>query len=327
LVNKKVNERTGSWNPRLPPDVAGLLRAGRQQVQLSLDEVAGLSHVPPSVIGALEEGTETGLAKPRHLLRTLELLAPCLRLSPADIVDATLAAWASSYSTGEGTPGSSLLAAPEPATRQLKALDPPTARVEAIMGEPQEVTSARPGSSHSSAEQPVFSGTQLPWADPSHHPTGRPRGIAVALLLTAAALVCSLAALGAAQAGLFTHHAAPPRPTEAASRPPRPGAEPLLKQGVLGENTASYMVTTAPYEVTVAASQPSWVQVTTATGPPVFAGTIGAGATRTFKVSSSITIELGAGGTNVSLSSGGNRQQTLVPPHAPFTYQLTASQT
>ncbi len=54
---------------------------------------------------------------------------------------------------------------------------------------------------------------------------------------------------------------------------------------------------------------------------PVFAGVLSAETSRRFALWGSSQVEVGAGGTTLTLASG-HRTATLVPPAAPFTYQL-----
>ena len=65
----------------------------------------------------------------------------------------------------------------------------------------------------------------------------------------------------------------------------------------------------------------SWVSVGLEGQHPVFAGVLSPNTSRRFALLGPSQVEVGAGGTKLTLASG-HRTATLVPPAAPFTYQL-----
>jgi uncharacterized protein DUF4115 len=73
--------------------------------------------------------------------------------------------------------------------------------------------------------------------------------------------------------------------------------------------------------VSFVASEPSWVEVTSTTGTPILATTVGRGTTAPITVEVPFTAQIGAGGTAL-LVSAGERTQTLTPPSAPFTFSV-----
>ncbi len=89
-----------------------------------------------------------------------------------------------------------------------------------------------------------------------------------------------------------------------------------------GAQTASYTVDAAGFWLTIATGPgPSWVSVGLVGQHPVFAGVLSPNTSRRFALLGSSQVEVGAGGTRLTLASG-PRTATLVPPAAPFTYQL-----
>jgi hypothetical protein len=153
------------------------------------------------------------------------------------------------------------------------------------------------------------------------------RLIRAAIVIAIVALLGCAAVLGLVKAGVInpsgakagsgspgTHNAAVPR-------------TPLAVPTASGAQTASYAVDAGAFVLTIATGPgAAWVSVGLVGQHPVFAGIINPHTSKGFTVLGSSQVEVGAGGTTLTLMSG-HRTATLVPPVAPFTYQLATHQT
>jgi hypothetical protein len=93
-----------------------------------------------------------------------------------------------------------------------------------------------------------------------------------------------------------------------------------------GPLTASYAVDAGAFVLTIATGPgAAWVSVGLVGQHPVFTGVLSPHTSRGFPLLGSSQVEVGAGGTTITLMSG-HRTATLIPPVAPFTYQLAAHQ-
>jgi hypothetical protein len=150
------------------------------------------------------------------------------------------------------------------------------------------------------------------------------RLIRVAIVIATVALLACGAVLGLVKAGVIDPRGgsghAPGTQNAAASRAP------LAVPVGSGPQTASYAVDAGEFVATIATGQgAAWVSVGLVGQHPVFAGIINPHTSRGFPLLGSSQVEVGAGGTTITLTSG-HRTATLVPPVAPFTYQLAAHQ-
>jgi hypothetical protein len=168
--------------------------------------------------------------------------------------------------------------------------------------------------------------------DRSRSPGGSTRGLRIAVILVAVAVVAAGAALGLVKAGVIGstspstsasstkttathHHPAAAHPTKG----------PLVTQTGTGAASASYSVPVAAYEVTVTTTTGrSWVSIGVVGQHPAFAGILNADSSQHEILLGPSTVDVGAGGTSVTITSG-KRSSTLKPLAAPFTYQFTPS--
>jgi hypothetical protein len=150
---------------------------------------------------------------------------------------------------------------------------------------------------------------------------GGVRLIRAAIIIATVALLACAAVLGLVKAGVIDPHhgqtgGSTSRQNATANRAP------LAVPVGLGPQTASYAVDAGAYKLTIATGPgAAWVSVGLVGQSPVFAGIINPHTSRGFPVLGSSQVEVGAGGTTITLTSG-HRTATLVPPVAPFTYQL-----
>jgi hypothetical protein len=162
----------------------------------------------------------------------------------------------------------------------------------------------------------------------------RGRGLAVVVGILAFVVVLAGAALGLVQAGVIgntkgaTHTAtasaggSTPAPRQRANVPHRAD---LLSGTAFGAGTATYKVAVPAYGLTITSGVGrAWVSVGQQGQRPLFAGILDPHSTQHFTMLGPTQVEIGAGGTSVTVSSN-HRTQTLLPPSAPFTYTLTTS--
>jgi hypothetical protein len=166
----------------------------------------------------------------------------------------------------------------------------------------------------------------------------RPKGRWLVVLVAALALLVVLAgaALGLVQAGVLGNNASghaattsakaassTPAPAHRATSAPHKAA--LLTQTSTGGGSATYRVMVPAYGLTVTTTTGrAWVSVGAQGQRPLFAGIVNAHSTQHFTILGPTQVEIGAGGTSVTVTSN-KRSQTLMPPSAPFNYTLTTS--
>ena len=98
----------------------------------------------------------------------------------------------------------------------------------------------------------------------------------------------------------------------------------LVTKTSTGPSSADYTIHAAAYRVTVTTtSGRCWVSIAALGHAPSFAGIIPASSSQSVSMLGPATVELGAGGSRVTLVAPGRRSVTLTPPTAPFTYNVT----
>lgn len=156
-----------------------------------------------------------------------------------------------------------------------------------------------------------------------------PRGLKRAIWATVVALILAIGALVATE--LHPWHPFNTRPANAASGVPHqttttvPSAklEPLSNASY----SASYDVTSQSFSVTVATDRPTWVEARAgATGPQIFAGELPAGATKQVQASGPLWVQVGAGGSTLTVEAEGKVIGTLRPALAPWAVTFTPMQ-
>jgi hypothetical protein len=151
------------------------------------------------------------------------------------------------------------------------------------------------------------------------------RWLRVLVVLVALVVVAAGATLGLVKAGIIdkngTGNSSAPTTTQhhtaaAASKVP------LVSQVSTGNGTAVYKVDIAAYAVTVTTSTGrSWVSIGATGQHPAFAGILNPNSSQKELLLGPATIDVGAGGTKVIVTSG-QRTQTLTPVAAPFSYSF-----
>jgi hypothetical protein len=199
------------------------------------------------------------------------------------------------------------------------------------------------GGPGTSGQQQLFADAYPTYADTDKIPAvgggrrsgsdGRPRSgrlLRAAVVVVGLAVLAGGAALGLVQAGVIgngsdtgttgTVSSGTPPAHHATVAAPR---TPLLTPVSTGAGTASYRVDITAYAVTVATTTGrSWVSIGIIGQHPIYAGILEPGSSQKEILLGPSQIEIGAGGTKLTVTSG-HRSVTLTPPSAPFSYQLT----
>ena len=102
-----------------------------------------------------------------------------------------------------------------------------------------------------------------------------------------------------------------------------PANKPLLTQTSTSGTSASYSIPFAFYSVTVSTStERSWVSISPAGQRPAFEGILERHPMQHQVLLGPSTIEIGAGGTTVTVTFG-KHSEVLKPPAAPLSYTIT----
>jgi hypothetical protein len=154
--------------------------------------------------------------------------------------------------------------------------------------------------------------------------TGPARWLRVLVVLVAVVVLAAGAALGLVKAGVIDKSGTNnPRATSTTQH--HVGAvskAPLVTPVSTGNGTATYKVDIAAYAVTVVTSTGrSWVSIGATGQHPAFAGILNPNSSQKELLLGPATIDVGAGGTKVIVTSG-QRTQTLTPVSAPFSYSF-----
>jgi hypothetical protein len=157
---------------------------------------------------------------------------------------------------------------------------------------------------------------------------GSSRLLRVAVVLVGVAVLAAGAALGLVKTGVIRDSNSNGNSNSTAQPPQHTPATvpkaPLLTQISTGGGTASYRIDIAAYAVTVATTTGrSWVAIGITGHSPSYEGILAAASSQKEILIGSSTVNVGAGGTKLIVTSG-HRSATLTPPSAPFTYQFMA---
>ena len=114
-----------------------------------------------------------------------------------------------------------------------------------------------------------------------------------------------------------SHTTTPPRNTTHGKDLLTPG------QTFAGSGSANYTIPAKAFAVTVTAGPGrSWVSIGIVGQNPIYAGILQPNAKQSEIMLGPAEVSIGAGGTTVTVQSG-HKKQTLTPPSAPFSYQIT----
>ena len=154
---------------------------------------------------------------------------------------------------------------------------------------------------------------------------GPSRWLRVLVVLVALVVVAAGATLGLVKAGVIDKNGSGNSSASKTTQHQAAAATskaPLVTQVSTGNGTAVYRVDIAAYAVTVTTSTGrSWVSIGATGQRPAFAGILNPNSSQKELLLGPATIDVGAGGTKVIVSSN-QRTQTLTPVSAPFSYSF-----
>jgi hypothetical protein len=165
-------------------------------------------------------------------------------------------------------------------------------------------------------------------------------GLRLAVVLAALAVAAAATTLGLVESGVIktpgnttksaatnsARNSATSAPaTHSATHRTTPATKPLLTGSGLGSGSANYTVDASAYGLTIATTTGrSWVSVGPVGQNPIFAGIVDAHSSQHWTLMGPAQIQIGAGGTTVTVTSK-HRSQSLNPPSAPYTFNFTPS--
>jgi len=154
---------------------------------------------------------------------------------------------------------------------------------------------------------------------------GPARWLRALVVLVALVVLAAGAALGLVKAGVIDKSGTKnTSATQTTQHHPAtvPSKTPLVTPVSTGSGTATYRVAVAAYAVTVTTSTGrSWVSIGAVGQRPSFQSIVEANSSQKEILLGASTVDVGAGGTKVIVSSG-HRTFTLTPLSAPFSYQF-----
>ncbi len=158
---------------------------------------------------------------------------------------------------------------------------------------------------------------------------GAPRWLRVTVAVVVVAILAAGVALALVESGVIGTTTSPPTNgththTTTAPTVALPTKTLLTPtQTVAGSGTASYTIPARAFAVTVTAGPGiSWVSIGVVGQHPIYAGILQPNASQREILLGPAQVEIGAGGTKVTVTSG-RHSQTLTPPSAPFSYKIT----
>jgi hypothetical protein len=159
----------------------------------------------------------------------------------------------------------------------------------------------------------------------SRRPDRGAHALRITVAVVAVIVLLAAATLGLVKAGVINlNRTAPPHKAATVHTPTSlPTNTPLLTQTSTSGDSASYTIPIAAYSVTVSTGAArSWVSISPAGHRPAFEGVMSPGQSQHQIMLGPSTIDVGAGGTTVTVTSG-KHSQVLKPLAAPFSYQIT----
>jgi hypothetical protein len=157
-----------------------------------------------------------------------------------------------------------------------------------------------------------------------------PRWLRIAVVVVTLVILAAAAVLGLVKAGIIDGNGkGGNQAATGTSASAHQGTNPketkslLTAAGTTASGAVNYTIRQHVYRVTVTTSVGrSWVVIGAVDQQPAFAGIVPAFSSQHEIILGPGQVQVGAGGTKVTVSSG-RHSQTLIPPSAPFSYQIT----
>ncbi len=157
---------------------------------------------------------------------------------------------------------------------------------------------------------------------------GAPRGLRVAVVAVLVVILAAGVALALVEAGVIGGTTSPSTSAQTHTTTPPTTVTPtkdLLTpaQTFAGSGSTNFTIPARAFKVTVTTGPgQSWVSIGVLGQTPIYEGILAANSSQSEILLGPGQISVGAGGTKVIVTSG-RRSQTLLPPSAPFSYQIT----
>jgi hypothetical protein len=160
------------------------------------------------------------------------------------------------------------------------------------------------------------------------NPYGAPRWLRVLVVLVVIGILAAGAALALVKTGVIGKTASPPASAHTSTTTP-PSAVVHTKtlltpaQTFGGSGSGNYTIAARAFLVTVTTGAGrSWVSIGVVGQTPIYAGIVPPNTSQRELLLGPAQVSIGAGATSMTVTSG-HKSQTLTPPSAPFTYQIT----
>ncbi len=160
------------------------------------------------------------------------------------------------------------------------------------------------------------------------NPYGAPRWLRVTVVVVVVGILAAGGALALVKTGVIGKSTSPPSGTHTNTTTAPTSVvhtKTLLTpaQTFGGSGSGNYTIAARAFAVTVSAGAGrSWVSIGVVGQTPIYAGILQPNTSQREILLGPAQVSIGAGGTTMTVSSG-HRSQTLTPPSAPFTYQIT----
>lgn len=157
---------------------------------------------------------------------------------------------------------------------------------------------------------------------------GAPRWLRVAVVIVSLVILAAAAVLGLVKAGIIDGNKGGNQAANGTPGSTTPASTPhtsslLTATGTTATGAANYTIDQHIYGVTVTTSVGrSWVVIGALGQQPAFEGILPPNSSHHVVVLGPGQVQVGAGGTKVVVTAG-KHSQTLIPPSAPFSYQIT----
>lgn len=159
---------------------------------------------------------------------------------------------------------------------------------------------------------------------------GAPPWLRVAFVAVVVVILAAGIALALVKTGVIDKTSSPPANTAGQTHTTTAPTATVHTKNLLipaqtfaGSGSANYTVPAKAFAVTVTAGPGrSWVSIGIVGQNPIYAGILQPNTSQREILLGPGTISIGAGGTTLTVTSG-HKSQTLTPPFAPYTYQIT----
>jgi hypothetical protein len=157
---------------------------------------------------------------------------------------------------------------------------------------------------------------------------GAPRWLRGTVAVVVVAILAGGVALALVESGVIGKTTSPPNAaqTHTTTAPTVANTAKVLltpDQTFAGPQSASYTIPVRAFAVTVTTGPGiSWVSIGVVGQSPIYAGIMQPNSSQREILLGPAQVSVGAGGTKVTVASG-HHSQTLLPPSAPFSYQIT----